>query len=100
MIGAYMPQSVVKLITGMDFAMLSFSFIPIEDIPLASQLSRWFSYAQQNDYYSEIGLNSGSAIVNHLQLLVISGLIVLVHVCIVPCYKYSIKYDSNRCLKW
>lgn len=37
--GTYLPEDVIAFITGMDFTMFSFDFIPFEDIPMIHSLT-------------------------------------------------------------
>jgi hypothetical protein len=71
MIGAYIPSKVIQILLGMNFAMFSFSFIPIEKTPLVTDLFNFIDYDQSDDYLDLVGLTSGSAILNHIALLLI-----------------------------
>jgi hypothetical protein len=100
MIGAYLPKTVIDLITGMSFAMFSFSFIPFEKIPMIDSLFNVFDYDQSDDYFDNIGLTSGSAFLNHIALLIIVGVFILFHLSILPCYKASLALNEGNWAKW
>jgi hypothetical protein len=78
-IGAYIPQRVIDVITGMSFIMFSFSFIPFEKIPFIADLFTLIDYDQSDDYFDSIGLTSGSSFLNHIGLLIICCLLALYH---------------------
>jgi hypothetical protein len=84
MIGTYIPESVIKVITGMSFVMFSFSFIPFDEIPMINTLFNVFDYDQSDDYFDTIGLTSGSAFLNHISLLIIIAALVMLHLSILP----------------
>jgi hypothetical protein len=84
MIGAYIPESIIKIITGMSFAMFSFSFIPVEKIPLIADIFNFIDYDQSDDYFDRIGLTSGSAFLNHISLFLILGVLILYHLSLLP----------------
>lgn len=95
MLGAYMPPKVLRIILGMSFAMFSFSFIPLEKTPLINDLFNFIDYDQSDEYFDEVGLTSGSAILNHIALLLIVGVLILFHLSILPCYQSS-KHLSEK----
>jgi hypothetical protein len=84
MIGIYISESVIKVITGMSIAMFSFSFIPFDKIPMINTLFNVFDYDQSDDYFDNIGLTSGSAFLNHISLLIIIAAFVMLHLSILP----------------
>ena len=96
MIGAYFPPKIIDLITGMNFSLFSFSFIPIKQIPFVNQVIRELDYDQGVDYYDEIGLTSGSALMNHLELLIFIIVIILLHVAMLPCYFASRRLSTSN----
>jgi hypothetical protein len=100
MIGAYMPKSVIKFILGMEFVTLALSFVPIDKIPVVNKIKDIFSYAQDNDYYNEIGMESGSAIANNLTLLLFVFLFLILHALFIPIHLKIMKSVENRCVKW
>mmetsp|Transcript_2553 Transcript_2553/g.2186 ORF Transcript_2553/g.2186 Transcript_2553/m.2186 type:complete len:95 (+) Transcript_2553:759-1043(+) len=63
------PGKFKQFILGMDFTMLSLDFIPVEDIPLVDQISKWIDLSQSDAYLNEIGLSSNSVIINYLPMM-------------------------------
>jgi hypothetical protein len=59
-----MPLKVISVILGIDFAIFSLKFIPLEKIPFMRELFNYIDYDQSDEYLHEIGLTSGSAILN------------------------------------
>jgi len=60
MIPNYFPVRLSDFILGMDFALLSFDFIPTDWVPFIREIKKWIKYPQVDGYYNEIGLSSGS----------------------------------------
>jgi hypothetical protein len=100
MIGAYIPESIIKIITGMSFAMFSFSFIPVEKIPLITDIFNFIDYDQSDDYFDRIGLTSGSAFLNHISLFLILGVLILYHLSLLPWCKATKNLSESSWTKW
>ena len=96
MIGAYIPPNVIEVILSMDLAMFSFSMIPFEKIPLTSSLFKYIDYDQSDAYVDRVGLTSGSAILNHLGILLVVLVLVLFHLSIFPCYDASKRLSKKN----
>lgn len=69
MLGTYIPNDIIQLLTGMSFTIFSFSFIPFGDIPFIEVILHAFEYDQDDFYFTDIGLRSGSCFVNHISLI-------------------------------
>ncbi|CAI2379341.1 unnamed protein product [Moneuplotes crassus] len=78
----FFSKKVMSILTGVSFTMLSFDFIKVKDIPLIVELTEWVSYPQSDEYLNEIGLNSGSSVINYLSIMAIAILIGFIHLCI------------------
>jgi hypothetical protein len=89
MTGAYIHPRVIQILLGMNFAMFSFSFIPIEQTPLVTDLFNFIDYDQSDDYLDLVGLTSGSAILNHIALLLIFAVFGIYHLSLIPCHQAS-----------
>ena len=77
--GAYISLGVSNLITGMKVSIINLDFIKIEKIWIIENINNYFSSEQSNENLSNIGINSGSTIVNLLKLFWTIILIVLLH---------------------
>lgn len=53
----------------MDITLISFNFIPLTTSPPQDKLFEWIADNQEDEYLSEIGLESQSAIVNHVSFI-------------------------------
>jgi hypothetical protein len=84
MLGAYMPFEVINFITGMGFTLFSFDFIPYKEIPGIKHTIQFLDYDQTDEYLDEVGIESGSSLINHISLILIFGLIGIAHVIIIP----------------
>jgi hypothetical protein len=99
MIGAYMPPRVIQVLLGMNFSMFSFSFIPLEKIPLISDLINFIDYDQNDEYFDSIGLTSGSAFLNSIALMLVFGLFALFYLSLLPCYHSSKQLNEKNWFK-
>ncbi|CAI2380919.1 unnamed protein product [Moneuplotes crassus] len=79
----YFSPKVLALLSGMGFAMMSFDFIRLNDIPFVEEVSKWVAYPQSDDYLNSLGMKSGSSVVNYLSLMIIVCLVGIIHLCIV-----------------
>jgi hypothetical protein len=100
MIGAYLPPRVIKIILGLDFSLVSFSFLQIEKIPLITNMFNFIDYDQSDDYFDELGLTSGSALLNHIPLILILGVLVLYHLSILPCFRATKSLKEGNWVRW
>ena len=66
--GVFMPDSIRQYLTGMDFTLLSFSFIPLIKVPPFSYIFAKMKFEQQNNDLKDIGIEYESTIVNNIQL--------------------------------
>lgn len=90
----YCDQNVVQFVTGMEISLFSFDFIPIKDIPIFSQAVDFLSVEQDNEYFEEIGIESKSALVSNLQLVLVMGFIVGVHLLFTPIYFHYLEGEG------
>ena len=84
---AYFPPEIIAFLTGLDFSLFSFSFLPIKIIFGVEAILDLFDYSQSDDYYVDMGFNSGSAFVNHFNLLVVFITISILHLIYYPIYR-------------
>ena len=68
----YFPSQLTQFILDMDFALLSFDFIPISDIPLLDTIADELYVPQSDEFLNEIGLESNSSIFNYLSLIFVA----------------------------
>jgi hypothetical protein len=94
LIGTYIPDEIVKLIVGMDFAMFSLAFIPIDQIPGFSYIVGILHENQKMEYLDTIGLQSRSSLVNSISLLFTMFLVLGIHGIVFLMYR-KIKDISN-----
>ena len=64
----YFPSQLIQFILEMDFALLSFDFIPISDILFLNIIADELYVPQSDEFLNEIGLESNSSLVNYLSL--------------------------------
>ncbi|CAI2379148.1 unnamed protein product [Moneuplotes crassus] len=99
MLPPYFPAKVGDFILGMDFAFVSLDFIPTDDIPLVKEIKKLVSYPQSDEYLNEIGISSGSSIVNYLPMVVIIVLIGFLHLITTLIYVCIREHKPGKCKK-
>jgi hypothetical protein len=82
---AYLHPDIVDYLKAFDYALLSMSFIPSEDILGEGTLT--LDYDQEDAYLNEIGFDSGSAFVNASPLIIFVLMIISVHITMLTIYK-------------
>ena len=92
---AYFPPEIIAFLTGLDFSLFSFSFLPIKIIFGVEAILDLFDYSQSDDYYVDMGFNSGSAFVNHFNLLVVFITISILHLIYYPIYRKVKKWKPK-----
>lgn len=65
----FFPDALLVFITGVDFTLISFDFIRLNDAPFVQDLKKWVSFPQKDAYMNKIGLISGSSLLNYLSLM-------------------------------
>jgi hypothetical protein len=94
-VGVYIPEFVLEFIYGMSFTVFSFDFVPVWKAPVLQHIYDYFEKDQKFLELEEIGAQSGSAIVNHFNLIAGYFLLVVFHVIFyASCRKY-IHNDSD-----
>ena len=64
--GAFIPETVRHYLSGRDFVLLNFDFIPLVDVPFISDLYAWMKFDQSNKNLRDIGINFGSTTINNI----------------------------------
>ncbi|CAI2380394.1 unnamed protein product [Moneuplotes crassus] len=99
LIPKYFPIDVLAFLKGMSFAMLSFDFIKLEEIPFVEDITEWIDYPQPDEYLGSIGMSSGSSLINYLSFLVFICFIGICHLCIVLCRGCILKTKNKKLSK-
>lgn len=80
--GAYIPDQIVKFLSGFVFLNFSFDFIQVEKYTHTESIVQYFDEAQNNAYLNDVGMTSKSAfVVNYsffVLLVPVAGLNVVV----------------------
>ena len=77
--GAFIPQTVKRYMSGMDFVFLNFDFIPFLEVPFISDLFLWMNFEQTNSDLEDIGIGYGSIVANNISFFVILFLFIFLH---------------------
>jgi hypothetical protein len=92
--GAFMPDSILEYIYGMDFSLFSFDFIPIKSAVVIEQIDKILHYDQEDEKFNSMGLESTSSLINNLQIMLMFTLIGLFNLCLLPFYLHYTKQES------
>ncbi|CAI2380929.1 unnamed protein product [Moneuplotes crassus] len=96
----YFSIKVMDFLDGMGFAMLSFDFIQLEDIPFVKTIKNWVEYPQTDEYLEDIGMSSGSSIVNYISFISFIILLVIGHICVYLLIKCARRSEHEGCKKF
>ncbi|CAI2380942.1 unnamed protein product [Moneuplotes crassus] len=96
----YFSLKVLDFLNGMGFAMLSLDFIHLKDIPFVKTITNWVKYPQTDEYLEEIGMSSGSSLVNYFSLISLTILLVICHICVYLFTKCARKSEREKCKKF
>ena len=77
---SYLPQSVIDYISGMKIFSFNFSFLSIQNLPIIRIPLRLFDFTQNSQALESIGLNSGSSLINNINLAFTFLMIISVHI--------------------
>ena len=86
MIKIYYPTSVLFYIEGMDISMMGFDFLGISSTRIHETWVDRMTSQQDDEYLQSIGLNKTSSFVNALNILVIVGVVIILHLIICCVY--------------
>ena len=95
--GAYLPPSVLKILTGNQFTSFSLGSIPVMEIPVLSEPLKILNIEQQDTNLQMMGLNSASSLTSNIMFVIsILGLI-LIHLLtlLIPKCKESLNEDKH-----
>ena len=96
----YLPNNVVNTIIGNKIMINPFQYISLNFLSFYDNLFKWLDSTQTNNGLSEIGLDSGSAIINSLSLIVILTLRVIVHLLAYVVSLIISKWNNREGLNW
>jgi hypothetical protein len=77
--GAFIPKDIIDFFVGMSFSNFNFDFIPVDKIPIFSHIFEKLGYDHDSEYLKDIGVESGSTLVNNLSLIFIYILLAFCH---------------------
>ena len=96
---AFLPEAVVNVILGSKFALVISDQIPVKKVKTSQSILNVFNSNQVSSALSEIGVESGSSIVNLYSFFCSLCTAFFVHLivkCILKCIPNS-KHEGNRC---
>ena len=77
--GAYFPKTLTDFLSGLNFTLFSFNFVPVLSLPYGKEAKSWIDYDVDNNYLKTIGLSSGSTLINNFNTCLIFILIISIH---------------------
>ena len=84
--GAFVSDKVRRYLSGVDFVMFNFDFIPFNKVPLIYDFYIWMKYEQHDQNLKDIGVDYGSSVINNISFIFIFLLFTIVHIFIVLIY--------------
>ena len=75
----YIPKNIRDFIVGNDVTLFSFSSLSFQDVSFVSSMKNDLGGKQQNEYLNEIGVESHSVIINHINLILVYLIVFLLH---------------------
>ena len=94
MLQTYMPDKLYDYLKSMKAGLFNADFLPIGDSGTFTDFKNLFDFPQVHTYLKLLGLTSGSAFVNILNLTVIIGAAVWIHILLIIIF--AILYKVNR----
>ena len=83
---AFIPEVVRQYLTGMNFALMNFNFIPYIRIPFIYEAHEWIKFEQNSEDMKDIAISDGSTIINNVLFLAMLLVFILVHMPIALIY--------------
>ena len=96
----YLPNNVVNTIIGNKIMINPFQYISLNFLSFYDDLFKWLDSTQTNNGLSEIGLDSGSSIINNLSLIVVLALSVFVHLLVYIVTLIISNWNNRERLNW
>ena len=81
-----MPETVRQYLSNMNIVLFNFNFIPFKKLPLIHDFYLWINFDHYNEDFKEIGVDSGSTVVNNISTIVILILFAIIHMIIALIY--------------
>ena len=78
--GAFIPETVRRYLSGLNFVFLNFDFIPFHRIPFISDFYQWMKFEQKNDNLRDIGIDFGSSITNNISFVILTLMLIVTHI--------------------
>ena len=89
--GAFIPQDLVDFFSGMSFVNFNFDFIPVVEVPPFSYLKERLGFDHSDSYLKDLGVNSGSTLVNTLSLIFMLFVYTIFHLLTLIYYTWAKK---------
>lgn len=80
LLDSFIPQKIMDFIKAMSDSLFQMDFLPTEDSSFMETVNENFDFFQFNLYLYVLGLESGSAVVNVINLAIVTFLISFIHV--------------------
>ena len=86
LIGAYIPQKIYDYLKSMNTSLFNMNFLPTSNSESTISLKSVFDFKQPNSYLYLLQLNSGSSLVNILDLTTTVGFVIAAHILLLIIY--------------
>ena len=99
MLRTYLPDKIYNYLKSMSTSLFNINFLPTSDSSSFVSFQSLFDYNQQDSYLKLLGLTSGSAFVNILNLSVTVGCVICLHIVILILFLIIRKIVRLRVIK-
>jgi hypothetical protein len=79
LLGSFVPQKIMDFVKAMSDSLFKMEFLPTNGSSLMDSMNEHFDFFQYNLYLYVLGLESGSAVVNIINLLIVTLFIAVIH---------------------
>ena len=99
--GAYFPKEIADFFAGIKQVSFNFGFLPKINYPNSKSDPSWFDFQIDNYYLEVIGMNSGSSIINILNIIYVVIFNIFLHLLFLLIYflTKNIRKDEGKCKK-
>ena len=80
MTSVFLPDKIVDFLTGFKLMSFSFNFIPVHKIMFVKDIYSYLDYDHNDQDLKNTGVDSGSALINVLSIIVVVFVLVMIHI--------------------
>lgn len=90
----YLPELVIEFYKGLEWTMMSFDFISVQNVPYISKIWNYFENKQKDEYLGFVGIEHQSSLLNLFQWILILLIVISLHIFIALIH-WEVRQDEN-----